>query len=158
LRKSGESLALDAKALVVGQVPVEDVEFNRSHAVQSAIDDRQRHEMTAHIDHESAPGEAWRIVDLDGGNDVLATFNLQELLQGLETVQCSEDGLGMKNDLVVGRVQRVALVRVQRGTHAGRVLHLDSQSRVSRLRLFVQLDAGVRLQRIKCAARGLVED
>ncbi len=38
----GEDLALDAEALIVGQVPVEDVELYGGHSVERALDDRRR--------------------------------------------------------------------------------------------------------------------
>ena len=54
----GEALALGAEALIVAEVPVEDVEFDERHAVDVSLHDVDGFEVAGDIDHESAPLEA----------------------------------------------------------------------------------------------------
>ena len=62
-----EFFALDAKALIFGEVPVEDVHFHGFEAVDVSFEHIERNEMARGIDHQSAPGKARLIVDCDGG-------------------------------------------------------------------------------------------
>ena len=48
-------LALHAKAFVVRKVPVKHVQFHGFHAVQIALQHRQRNEMARDIDHQATP-------------------------------------------------------------------------------------------------------
>ena len=54
----GKELALDAEALILGEVPVEDVELHGGHGVEVALDDVDRLEVAADVDHQAAPAEA----------------------------------------------------------------------------------------------------
>ncbi|KAG1316802.1 hypothetical protein G6F63_015920 [Rhizopus arrhizus] len=58
------ALDLHAPALVVGQVPVEGVELVRGHRVEHALDLVQALEMPRRVEHEAAPAETRRILDL----------------------------------------------------------------------------------------------
>ena len=58
----------DAEALVIAQVPVEDVQLHRRHAVQRALDLAHRLEVAAHVDHQPAPAEARRVLNAHRGN------------------------------------------------------------------------------------------
>ncbi len=58
LRQARKLLALRAKALVVAQVPVKDVQLGDGHSIERPLDHRDRLEVAADIDHESAPAES----------------------------------------------------------------------------------------------------
>jgi hypothetical protein len=58
------ALDLHAPALVIGQVPMEGVELVRGHRVEHALDLVQALEMPCRVEHETAPAEAWRVLDL----------------------------------------------------------------------------------------------
>ncbi len=63
LMQPWESTALDAKALIVGEMPVKYIELHRGHGVQVALDDLGRHPVSDGIDEQSAPREARSIED-----------------------------------------------------------------------------------------------
>src|SRR6266542_2527375 len=63
-----EPLALNAKSLIVRQVPVEHVQLDRRHRVQIPLDYLDRHEVAAGINHEPAPWEPRLVIDRDRGN------------------------------------------------------------------------------------------
>ena len=62
----GKFFALDAEALVFRQMPVKNIELHRRHAIKVALDDVERHEVAASVDHQPAPRKARFIVDIDG--------------------------------------------------------------------------------------------
>src|SRR5262249_61411112 len=47
--------AFDAESLIVGQVPVQDVEFYRRHSVQCSLHNIGRFEMAGNVDDEALP-------------------------------------------------------------------------------------------------------
>ena len=51
-------LALDAKALVLRQVPVKNVELDRGHRIEIAFKNLNRLEVTGNVDKQTAPGKA----------------------------------------------------------------------------------------------------
>src|SRR5690606_31629651 len=54
---------LHAPALVVGQVPVQDVELVQGHRVDDLLDLVHAPEVARGVHHEAAPGKARRILD-----------------------------------------------------------------------------------------------
>ena len=86
----GEHLALDAEALVLAEVPVQDVEMNGGHAVQRALDELDRLPSAAGIEHEAAPGETGPIGDVHRGHDGLRAVLSDQLEERLEAVQHPE--------------------------------------------------------------------
>jgi hypothetical protein len=56
--------AFDAESLIVGKVKVQDVQFDRGHAVDIALEDFERDEVARHVNHQPSPKEAWMVVDL----------------------------------------------------------------------------------------------
>ena len=83
-------LAFDRETLVIGEVPVEDIELYRFHAVEVALDYWDRLEMAAGIDHQAAPGKARFIINRGGrrGKTLRSNANqLQESLQAVEDAQ-----------------------------------------------------------------------
>ncbi len=63
----GKHLALDAKTLVIGEVPVQHVHLYRGHAVEIALEHLERNEVAADVDQHAAPGKAGLIFDGYGG-------------------------------------------------------------------------------------------
>ena len=103
------SLDLDAPALVVGQVPVEGVELVQRHRVEQLLDFIHGLEMARRIQHQSAPGEARRVVDMHGGN-AKAVFRVrrQQLPKRHRAVeQAARIARGHHDALRIG-IQRVA--------------------------------------------------
>ena len=83
-------LALDAEALIVGQVPVHDVHLHRRHSIQVALEHVQRNEVTADVDEQAAPGESRLILDRDRryGKSLPGGFHqLQECLKAVQNAQ-----------------------------------------------------------------------
>jgi hypothetical protein len=58
--------AFDAKALVVAEMQMEDVQLHQLHDIDLALEGRQRHEVSGDIDREAAPRETRSIVDRPG--------------------------------------------------------------------------------------------
>jgi hypothetical protein len=71
--------AFDAEALVVGQMPVKDVQLDGCHAVQGAQDDWDRFKMARTVNQQTAPSKAWLIGNGDCGKDVSARLFLDKL-------------------------------------------------------------------------------
>ena len=59
--------------LVVGQVPVQHVELVQRHRVDEALDELRRLVVARRIEHQAAPAEARRIVDLQRRNAALTS-------------------------------------------------------------------------------------
>src|SRR5438874_4573855 len=55
LLQLGKSLAFDAEALIVREVPVKNIHLHGIHAIQVATDHVQRSEVSRGIDHQPAP-------------------------------------------------------------------------------------------------------
>jgi hypothetical protein len=79
-----EAAALHAEALVLGEVPVEDVHLHRGHAVEVALQDVDRDEVPAGVDQEAAPAKAGSILDGDDRKSKAARARLDEIEQRLE--------------------------------------------------------------------------
>ena len=60
--------ALDAKSFIVGQMPMQHVEFYGCHSIEVALQYIKWNEMTADIDQQTAPWEARLILNADCRN------------------------------------------------------------------------------------------
>jgi hypothetical protein len=83
----GEAPALDAEALVVGQVPVKDVELDEFHAVQNALDHLEGHEMARRIEQQAAVAEAGLILDVHGAHGEALAPRFHKLREGGHAAQ-----------------------------------------------------------------------
>ena len=100
IEQFGILLDFDAPRAQVGQVPVQDVELVRGHGVDEVVDEGQRLEIVARVEHQPPPAEAGIVPDLHAGDgpshvgDLFAGVNLrrQELQKRLHAVE--EPGLG----------------------------------------------------------------
>lgn len=111
----GVNAAFNAEALVLGEVPVKDVELDGGHSVESAQNVGDRKEVAAGIEHESAPGEAGCVFNVDGWKDVGGTEGLKELKERLHSVEGADVGFGMEGDVMFIDVEGVAFIDVQLG-------------------------------------------
>ncbi len=120
--------ALDAKALILGEVPVQDVELQRRHAVEVSFEDLRRNPMTRHVDQQPAPGEARAIVDPDGGDAKLGLAGFHQLQERLEPAQHPVRRRGAQARRFRRHLQLVRLVFDGRLYVTRRPLAVDEQS------------------------------
>src|SRR6185436_6732760 len=59
-------LYLQAPGLVIGEVPVQDIELVQGHPVDELLDELRRLVVTAGIEHQPSPRKARRVADFDG--------------------------------------------------------------------------------------------
>src|SRR5215472_1392170 len=86
-RQFGKHLALDAKSLIVGKVPVQHVHLHGLHAVKSALEYVNRDEVAADIDQQATPRKTRLILDRDGGCGKSARSDRDQLQKSLQTVK-----------------------------------------------------------------------
>ena len=80
----GVGQALDAEALVVGQMQVQDVQLHDRHGVEIALDDLDRLPVARDIDHEPPPGNrGWSLMAAAGRYQPRRIL-LQELQEGFQ--------------------------------------------------------------------------
>lgn len=110
------ALDLHAPALVVGQVPVEGVELVRGHRVEHALDLVQALEMPRRVEHEAAPAETRRVLDLHHRQHAVAAAG-GELGEGGCAIEQAGLVAGLDHHALRGAVQRVAFAAVAEGGH-----------------------------------------
>ena len=101
LVKPGRDIRFHAEALIVGQVPVEDVELYRGHTVEITADDVEGHEVAGGVEQKSAPREAGLIGDANGRHGPAGFVAGDELEKGLHGVQGAQ-GVGSGCDRLAG--------------------------------------------------------
>ncbi|SQI30560.1 Uncharacterised protein [Serratia plymuthica] len=94
LLQFGVALRGKAPALVVGQMPMEDIEFGRRHAVELAQDIRQRQEMARRIQQHAAPRETRHVGNRHQRQEGVLAVGLHQLQQGFHAAQRAEAGIG----------------------------------------------------------------
>ncbi len=154
----GEALAFSAEALVVAQVPVEDVELHQRHAVEVALDDVDGLKVAAYVDHEAAPAETRLVVDDRSGDDRFAVTEGSQLEQGFEAVHDADDRRGLERNALGGDVELVGLVLVD--ALDGRVGAGDGDGQAGTGwcdGCMGECDSGAELQARQCAADGRAE-
>src|SRR6185312_16618032 len=108
----GITFALDANALIVGQMPVQNVELDGGHAVERALDLGYGLEVTAHVDEQSAPLEARRVGDADIGDEVMLRVAVDELEDGLESADHTDSRRRLQSQGAVAARERVRFILV----------------------------------------------
>ena len=63
---------------------MEDVELDRGHAVEGALENFDWHEVASAVDHEAAPAEARRVVNRHDRKERSGGVGLDELLESCE--------------------------------------------------------------------------
>src|SRR3954452_3462921 len=96
LLELGITLTLDAETLVVGQVPVKDVQLHGGHAIEIAVEDLDRQEMAAYIEHQTTPGKARLILNGERRDGESLGGHFHELQECLETAHGTESGDGVQ--------------------------------------------------------------
>jgi hypothetical protein len=122
---------LEAPAVAVDKVPVEDVQFVERHQVQVALDGVHVQEVPRDVGHQAAPAEARRVVDRHGGQRPPDALDLrrredirwQELADGLDAVEGARRAHGEDRDPFGRDAQVVAFAAEprHRPVGAGRV-------------------------------------
>ena len=146
-------LDLDAPALVVGEMPVHHVEFVDRHVVDEFLDEFRRLEMTRGIEHESAPGEARIVFDVDAAHARIA--GREQLPQRDRAVEQSVRRARDDGDAIARDVHFVAFV--------GRIaahdeIRIDAErNRIARIgaaeRTHVEMDAARACEQVGEIAR-----
>src|SRR2546430_4433929 len=75
---------------------MEDIQFDRLHAVQIALDGRDGHETMSGVDQQSAPGEARLIVNRHGGDSEGFWRNFYPFKERLEGAERPHRGLRLQ--------------------------------------------------------------
>ncbi len=104
--------AFGAEALVVTEVPVEDVELGEGHAVERALDFRDGLEVAADVEHIAAPAKAGCVVDGDGGDSACVVLQAHQLDEGLHAVHGAYVGCRSQGCLGGRDVELIAFVFV----------------------------------------------
>src|SRR5260370_2458210 len=68
-------------------MPVKDIHLYRLHAIEILPNHIERHKVPARIDHQSAPGEAWAVIDLQLCNRKTFRSTVDQLKESLQSVQ-----------------------------------------------------------------------
>lgn len=145
-----------APALIVGQVPVEDVELGGRHAVNLPLDGVQRHKVARGVEQQPAPREARRIVDRNVRNGGILRAVLDQLEQGFHPAQRAEAGIRPEGNALGGHLQLVAFIAVR--ARNGRDLfgnHHVNRRRFRRRQLRLQRPAGLTGDALAPAAGGI---
>lgn len=111
LCQEGIPFDLDAPSLVLGEVPVELVEFVHGENVDKAFHLVHGPEMASGIEHSPAMREAGFVGDFDGGDGSVGSDELAERLQGVEYglrgTSAYADALGRDRERVFFGLQRI---------------------------------------------------
>ena len=120
-----------APALIVGQVPVEHVEFGRRHAVELTQNVRQRQEMTCRIQQHTAPRETRYVGNAHQRQEGVLPVGLHQLQQGFHAAQRAETGIGCQRYPLRRHRQFIAFIapRQRLRRHLIFDIHLDDHAR-----------------------------
>ena len=103
----------EAPALIVGQMPVENVQFSRRHAVNLAFNSLQRYEVASGIQQQPAPREARRIINRDVRNCRVFCAVLHQLEQRFHPAHRAKPGIRLEGNALGGHLQLVAFITVR---------------------------------------------
>ena len=121
----------NSPGLIIGQVPVQDIVFGRCHAIELALDGRDRKKAPRGIDQQPAPGIARVIDDTHRGQIAVAiVVERHQLQEGFQSVQCAPGRRRVQARTAGANLQAVALVVVE-GRHGagGRAVDCNNQRR-----------------------------
>src|SRR6185436_16397727 len=110
LMKFRVALRFNSKPLVFREVPVKHVELHRSHAIQIALHDVDRLEVTPHIYQQTTPAKAWLVLNAHGTNEVPLAIAFQKLQECFEPAHRSNYGGGLQRRLVVRYLERITFI------------------------------------------------
>src|SRR5437764_1445606 len=75
--------ALDTEALILSQVPVQDVQLDGGHAVQIALDRLDGLEVPARINQQPAPTKTRLVLNDSGRDEIAAAITFEQLQKSL---------------------------------------------------------------------------
>ena len=107
LVKLREDLALDPEALVLGKVPVQDVELDRRHPVQRSLQRRQRQKHPPGVQQQPTPGKPGRILDCQRRHAEAVSLCLDQLQEGLDAPERADRRQDAQKSGMLGDLQRV---------------------------------------------------
>ncbi|MNH24244.1 hypothetical protein D3C71_1607690 [compost metagenome] len=147
-----------APALIVGQVPVEHVEFGRRHAVELTQNVRQRQEMTCRIQQHTAPRETRYVGNAHQRQEGVLPVGLHQLQQGFHAAQRAETGIGCQRYPLRRHRQFIAFIasRQRLRRHLIFDIHLDDHAR-GLFGLRHQCPAGLQLNTLAPALQRIVQ-
>ena len=115
-------------------MPVKNVQLHGRHSVEVSLDDLDGLEMTAHVDHETAPTEPRPILDRGRRKDVAAGCSLHELQKRLEPAHRTDDRRRRERRTLVRDVERVRFVLRERRDRGAGSLAANHECRRRRIR------------------------
>ena len=141
--QQGIFFTLDSKSLIVREVPVKDVQLNGLHAVERAIHHIQRHEMAAHVQHQSPPGKPGLIVNGHCRDGEASRGDLDQLEKGFEAVQHAQRIGGFEMNSIRCNLQVIGLIFIDLLDRRARPLGLDEEYWLVELGLAKERDSGL---------------
>jgi len=92
---------------------VQDVELDRRHRVEVALEHFDRLVVAAHVYEQPAPRKAGLVLNARGVNEVPLAVTLQKLQECFKPAQRSHHGGGFEDGLSVRHVERIRLVLLE---------------------------------------------
>src|SRR5713226_560229 len=92
---------------------MEDVHFDRFHAVEITFEDVERDEVAANINHQAAPCEAWMILNRDCGSSEAVGRYFDKLKEGLQSAQHAKRICGVQFCSRSGDLESIGFVFAQ---------------------------------------------
>src|SRR5262249_7769466 len=89
-------LALHAEPLVLRQMPVKNIHLDRGHAIEIPLQYIQWHEVATYIDHQSAPGKSWVILNRHCRHSKTIRGGLHQLQESPQPVHDPKRRCGVK--------------------------------------------------------------
>ncbi len=118
LVEPGVAPALHTKALILREVPVEDVHLHGGHGIESPLENGHGHEVASGIHEEAAPGESGPIADGHCGELEAFRSEAHELEECFEAAQCPPGLRSLDRRARGGDAECVALIHGG-GRHSG---------------------------------------
>ena len=143
--------ALHTKALVLREVPVENVHLHGFHAVEIPANDVERNKMAGGIDHQTTPWETRLVLDRGCGYGKSVGRHIHELQKCLQPVHRSERRSGPEPCTRRAHVKDVGFILADFLNLFARVIGLNHERGFSGLR-------GLQRERETCLARELTQE
>ena len=126
--------ALRTKALVLREVPVENVHLHGFHAVEIPANDVERNKMAGGIDHQTTPWETRLVLDRECGYGKSVGRHIHELQKCLQPVHRSERRSGPEPGTRRAHVKDVGFILADFLNLFARVIGLNHERAFSGLR------------------------
>src|ERR1700691_978714 len=122
-------------------MPVEDIQLNRFHRIQVALDDRDGLKMPSDIDHQSAPRKPRLVVNGHDRNAEALRRGPDQLKEGLQSVQNAERIGRTKYNMVDRYLQMIGFVLAELLHRVAGTSSFDNKDRRIKLRFAPQWNA-----------------